>query len=85
LSAYGYDSSNDVAGKESLFTKVTDIKIINGMENISTVIPAVLIIISVISVIIYPMTRQRFEALKVQLEKKRNGEEYTTKGFEKLL
>ncbi|MBR4240902.1 MAG: MFS transporter, partial [Eubacterium sp.] len=40
LSAYGYDSSNDIAGKESLFTVVTDSKIINGMENISTIIPA---------------------------------------------
>jgi GPH family glycoside/pentoside/hexuronide:cation symporter len=85
LSAYGYDSSNDVAGNESLFTQVTDLKIINGMENISTIIPAVLIAISVISVIIYPMTRERFEALMVQLEKKRKGDEYTTDGFEKLL
>jgi GPH family glycoside/pentoside/hexuronide:cation symporter len=85
LSAYGYDSSNDVAGNESLFTQVTDLKIINGMENISTIIPAILIVISVISVIIYPMTRQRFEALMVQLEKKRKGDEYTTDGFEKLL
>lgn len=85
LSAYGYDSSNDVAGNEALFTQVTDLKIISGMENISTIIPAALIAVSVISVIIFPMTRKRFEALMVQLEKKRRGEEYTTEGFEKLL
>lgn len=85
LSAYGYDSSNDVAGKESLFTKVTDPRIINGMENISTIIPAVILGVSLICLIVYPMTRKRFEALMVQLEKKRRGEEYTTEGFEKLL
>ena len=85
LSAYGYDSSNDIAGKESLFTKVTDVKIINGMENISTIIPAAFLLISIIAVVIYPMTRKRFNALMLQLEKKRNGEEYTTEGFEKLL
>ncbi|MFR5875721.1 MAG: MFS transporter [Eubacterium sp.] len=85
LSAYGYDSSNDVAGKEALFTKVADPKIIGGMENISTVIPAVLIAAAVVSVIIYPMTRKRFEALMVQLDKKRKGDEYSTDGFEKLL
>lgn len=85
LSAYGYDSSNDVAGKEALFTQVTDPKIISGMENISTVIPAILIAISVISVIVFPMTRKRFEALMVQLEKKRRGDDYTAEGFEKLL
>ena len=85
LSSYGYDSSKDVAGNESLFTKVTDLKIINGMENISTIIPACFLLISIISVILYPMTRTRFNALMLQLEKKRNGEEYSTEGFEKLL
>ncbi len=85
LTLYGYDSSNDVSGKESLFTKVTDPKIINGMENISTIIPAIILGVSIICLIIYPMTRKRFEALMVQLEKKRNGEDYNTDGFEKLL
>lgn len=85
LTLYGYDSSNDISGKESLFTKVTDPKIINGMENISTIIPAVILGISIICLIIYPMTRKRFEALMVQLEKKRKGEEYNTEGFEKIL
>ncbi len=85
LSAYGYDSSNDIAGKESLFTVVTDSKIINGMENISTLFPAIFLLISIISVVIYPMTRNRFNALMVQLDKKRKGEEYSTEGIEKLL
>ncbi len=85
FSFYGYDSSADVAGKEALFTVVTDPKIINGMENISTVIPAVLLFISVLCAICYPMTRGRVNALMAQLKKKRNHEEYTTEGFEKLL
>ena len=85
LSAYGYDSSGDIAGKESLFAKVTDVKIINGMENISTIIPAVILGISILCLALYPMTRKRFNALMVQLEKKRKGEKYTNEGFEKLL
>ena len=85
LSFYGYDSSADVAGSEALIKQVTDPKIVNGMENISTLIPAVFLFISVVSVILYPMTRQRFDALMVQLKRKRNGEEYSTDGLEKLL
>ena len=85
LSAYGYDSSNDVAGNESLFTVVTDSKIINGMENISTLFPAIFLIVAIIGVIVYPMTRERFNCLMTQLEKKRNGEEFTTEGFEELV
>lgn len=84
LSFYGYDSSADVAGNEALFAVVTDPKIVNGMENISTIIPAVFLFVSVISAILYPMTRSRVNALMVQLKKKRNGEEYTTEGFEKF-
>ena len=85
LTFYGYDSSKDVAGNESLFTKVSDPKIIDGMENISTIIPAAILALSIICCIIYPMTRKRFDALMVQLEKKRKGEEYSTEGFEKLI
>ena len=55
------------------------------MENISTIIPAVILGISILCLILYPMTRKRYNALMVQLEKKRKGEAYTTEGFEKLL
>lgn len=85
LSLYGYDSSKDVAGNESFFTVVNDPKIIDGMENISTIIPAVFLALSIIFLICYPMTRKTFNALTAQLDKKRQGKEYTTKGFEKLL
>lgn len=85
LGAYGYDSSADVAGSEDLIKQVTDPYIINGMENISTIIPALLLFLSVVSLILYPMTRKRVNALMLQLNKKRNNEKYSTEGFEKLL
>lgn len=86
LSAYGYDSSADVTTSEKTVVQlVTDPKIIDGMENISTIIPAALIGVSLIALIIYPMTRKRVNALMEQLSKKRAGKSYTTEGFEKLL
>ena len=85
LSLYGYDSSLDPAGSESLIQVVTDPKIVNGMENISTVIPAAFLALSVISAVLYPMTRERVNLLMQELKKKRNGEEYTTDGLEKLM
>jgi Na+/melibiose symporter-like transporter len=85
LSAYGYDSSKDTAGKESLIAVVTDPKIIGGMENISTVFPAIAISICIIALIFYPMTRKNVNRLMEELIKKRAGEEYSTDGIEKLL
>lgn len=85
LSFYGYDSSADPAGSESLIQVVTDPKIVNGMENISTIIPAAFLALSIIAAILYPMTRERVNLLMEALNKKRNGEEYTTEGLEKLL
>lgn len=85
LSFYGYDSSADPAGSESLIQVVTDPKIVNGMENISTIIPAAFLALSIISAVLYPMTRERVNLLMEALHKKRNGEEYTTEGLEKLL
>lgn len=85
LSLYGYDSSKDVAGKESLMVRVFDPHIVGGMENISTVFPAIFITVCVIALIFYPMTRKNFELLMSQLEKKRKGESYSNDGLEKLL
>lgn len=85
LSAYGYDSSKDIAGKESLITRVTDPSIIDGMENISTVFPAVALAVCIAALIFYPMTRKNVNHLMSQLIKKRNGEEYSSEGLDKLL
>lgn len=85
LSAYGYDSSQDTAGKESLIKVVTDPHIVNGMENISTVIPAFFLALSIIALIFYPMTRKNVSTLMTALKAKRAGKEYSTSGLEKLL
>lgn len=85
LSAYGYDSSKDTAGQESLIPVVTDPHIVGGMENISTVIPAAFLALSIIALIFYPMTRKNVGRLMEALKKKRSGEEYSTEGLEKLL
>lgn len=86
LSAYGYDASADVTTSEATVVQVvTDASIIDGMENISTIIPAAMIAVSLIALLFYPMTRKRVNALMAQLNKKRAGESYTTEGFEKLL
>ena len=85
LSLYGYDSSQDIAGKESLMVRVKDAHIVGGMENISTVFPAVAIGICIIALVCYPMTRKNVELLMSQLEKKRSGKQYSKSGLEKLL
>lgn len=86
LSAYGYDTSHDIStSEETVVQVVTDPRIINGMENISTVIPATLFGISFVALIFYPMTRKTVAALMTQLKKKRAGQEYNTQGFEKLV
>ena len=85
LTAYGYDSSSDIAGNEALFAKITDQHIIDGMENISTIIPAALLVVSFIGCLLYPMTRKNINNLMEQLNKKRNGVEYSTDGLEKLI
>lgn len=85
LSAYGYDSSQDIAGQESLIKVVTDEKIINGMENISTVIPAAFLAVSILALMFYPMTRKNVNTLMDALNAKREGKEYSTNGLERLL
>lgn len=56
-----------------------------GIESVSTLIPAVLLAISILGLLLYPVTKKTFTALEGALEKKRRGEDYTTTGFEKLL
>lgn len=71
----GYDSKLEIQSA----------KTINGIENISTLFPAIFLALSIIGLILYPVSKERFNALSVSLGKKRNGEQYTTEGFEKLV
>ncbi len=56
-----------------------------AIENIATVIPALFLVVALVGIIFYPITKERFALLSKQLEKKRNGEEYDAAGLEKLI
>lgn len=56
-----------------------------AIKSLFTVWPGIFCIASGIVIILYPVTRKRFELLLANLELKRQGKEYTTEGFEKLV
>lgn len=56
-----------------------------AIQNIATVIPAAFLVLALIGIIMYPVTKEKFALLTSQLEKKRSGEKYDTKGLEKLI
>ena len=56
-----------------------------AIENVATVIPAAFLVFALIGIVLYPVTKERFELLTKQLEKKRAGKKYETKGLEKLI
>lgn len=53
--------------------------------NMITVWPAVAFLLSMIFILLYPVTRKRINALQRANELKRENKPYTTEGFEKLL
>lgn len=57
----------------------------NMILYINTIIPAAFGLIAAICAFVYPLTGARFDALMNALKAKRQGMEYTTDGFEKLL
>lgn len=75
LNFVGYDGGAAEQTEETL----------NGILQLNTLIPGILITISVIFISMYPINAQRHEALRRALELKRNGEDYSTEGFEELL
>jgi len=58
---------------------------VKAIENMSSIIPAILLGISILAIALYPVTRKRMGILQGELEKKRNGEEYSSKGIEKIV
>lgn len=64
---------------------VQSARVISGIENTVTLAPAFSLIISVIGVFFYPITKKRFALLKTQLENKRSGKKYDTAGLEKII
>lgn len=75
LALYGFNSDMAVQSEAT----------IRGIENIGTIIPAAFLLVSIIGLFFYPVTKHRFTKLHAALEKKRAGEAYTTEGFEELV
>jgi len=84
LGAYGYDTTSESGADAATFIRPSD-HIVSGMENVSSIIPAVIVGISLLFLLLYPVTRKTYNALTEQLKKKRAGEKYGTQGIEKLL
>ena len=84
LSAYGFDTTADSGADAATFVRPAE-HIVKGMENVSTLIPAVIIAVSLVFLLLYPMTRKTYNALMRQLKNKREGKEYTKDGLEKLV
>lgn len=56
-----------------------------AIENIATVIPCIFLAISLVGLLLYPVTKERFALLLTKLDDKRNGKETDTVGIEKLI
>ncbi len=83
LTAYGYVRS--ASDYENVFAPVTDPKIVEGMTNITTIFPAVLLVLSIAGLIFLPTTRERMELLMERLELRRKGENAAADGLEILI
>ncbi|MGN0468746.1 MAG: MFS transporter [Acutalibacteraceae bacterium] len=57
----------------------------NAIENIATIIPCIFLAFSIIGLILYPVTKERFVLLTEKLIDKRQGKETDTSGLEKLI
>lgn len=84
LGAYGYNTTAESGADAATFVRPAE-HIVNGMENVSTIIPAAAIFLSLLFLVLYPFTRKTYNALTTQLKKKRAGESYSSEGMERLL
>lgn len=75
LQVVGYDGDATVQTAESL----------QGILTLNTLIPGVVIAIAIFFLWRYPITEKRYQALLKALDLRRQGKEYSTEGFEKLL
>ncbi|MCF6460573.1 MFS transporter [Clostridium sp. Cult3] len=58
---------------------------LDAIDSLFTLYPGILALICALSIVAYPITSKRYEALIKNLELKRAGKPYTTEGFEELL
>ena len=75
LQLAGYNKANSVQ----------PITVAKGIENNVTILPAAFLVLSIIGVYLYPVTKEKFSQLKAELEKKKASQEYSTDGLEKLV
>ncbi len=57
----------------------------DGIENNVTLFPAIFLMISIVGMLLYPITKAKFSLLKEQLGKKKSGQDYSTEGLEKII
>lgn len=60
-------------------------EVLAAIKSLFTLYPGLFCLAAGVVVMLYPVTRSRFELLLTNLDLKRQGKEYTTEGFEKLL
>ncbi len=56
-----------------------------AIESIATILPAIFLVFSIIGLVFYPVTKERFALLSEKLERKNKGEEVDITGLEKLV
>ena len=75
LTWVGYDATQAVQAPSTVL----------GIENISTLVTAGFLFLSLLSIIFYPITKKTFGLVQCELEKKRNGQEYSLKNLKKVV
>lgn len=75
LELANYNSSSTVQTPETLA----------AIKSLFTVYPGILCLASGICIILYPVTRSKFNLLLKNLELKRQGKEYSTEGLERII
>ena len=83
LSAYGYVRT--AADYDNIFSPVSDPKVVEGMTNITTLYPAIALLLSVMGLVFLKTTRKNMAALSERLEKRRNGEAVTDDALTRAL
>ncbi|WZL71880.1 glycoside-pentoside-hexuronide (GPH):cation symporter [Clostridiaceae bacterium 35-E11] len=58
---------------------------LDTITSLFTIYPGIFALLCALSIVAYPITRKRYEALTENLQLKREGKPFTTEGFEKLL
>jgi len=75
LAAVGYNASLPAQPEKAL----------RGIENISTVFMALMLLLALYGMVLYPVTKKRFNTLEAALDRKKRGESYSLEQLESLI